>query len=249
MTTLRRLFPPLCLLAVFLLAWQLGYEAIGLVALAPPLDTFRNALALLVDPTAAPHIAETFKAFGAAMVIAIAGGVMLGTALGAHRTTGEVAEPIVLSVASLPKITLYPVILLIFGLGISAKVAFGALHGILPITVFTMNAIRNINPIYLRSARAMSLSPAQTARHILFPAVLPQVFSGIRVGISLALLGTLIGELFASQRGLGFMLLGAIGRNDVHLIGALVLILTTFAIVLSSVLLAVERRLWRGAAR
>ena len=67
-----------------------------------------------------------------------------GLALGAHRLSGEVAEPILVALYSIPKITLYPVILLLFGLGISAKIAFGVIHGIIPVILFTMNAVRNI---------------------------------------------------------------------------------------------------------
>jgi ABC-type nitrate/sulfonate/bicarbonate transport system permease component len=60
---------------------------------------------------------------------------------------------------SIPKITLYPLILLLFGLAISAKIAFGALHGIIPVIIFSMNAVRNLRPVLLRSARAIRLTP------------------------------------------------------------------------------------------
>ena len=65
---------------------------------------------------------------------------------------------------SIPKITLYPVILLLFGLGISAKIAFGVIHGIIPVILFTMNAVRNIRAVYLRSARAMRLTAGADRR-------------------------------------------------------------------------------------
>ena len=73
-------------------------------------------------------------------------GLLIGVPLGAARFAGEVAEPILVALYSIPKVTLYPVILLIFGIGMPAKVAFGALHGIVPISIFAMNAVRNINP-------------------------------------------------------------------------------------------------------
>ena len=138
--------------------------------------------------------------------------------LGGHRLSGEVAEPILVGLYSMPKITLYPVILLLFGLGMSAKVAFGALHGIIPVVLFTMNAVRNVNRTYLRAGRAMRLTPSQTAWFVLMPATLPEIFSGLRIGFSLTLLGTMLGELFASQRGLGFLLMTAIDLHDVKTI-------------------------------
>ena len=149
---------------------------------------------------------------------------------------------------SIPKITLYPVILLLFGLGMPAKVAFGALHGIIPVVLFTMNAVRNINRTYLRAGRAMRLSPSQTGWFVLVPATLPEIFSGLRIGFSLTLLGTMLGELFASQRGLGFLLMTAIDLHDVKTILAIAIFISIFAVTLNSVMLAVDRRLHRRTA-
>src|SRR5204863_1714048 len=104
-----------------------------------------------------PHVRETGLAFLQALAISWLGGVGVGVWLGGHKLSGEVAEPILVGLYSLPKITLYPVILLLFGLGMSAKVAFGALHGIIPVALFTMNAVRNVNQTYLRAGRAMRL--------------------------------------------------------------------------------------------
>ena len=71
------------------------------------------------------------------LLISLIGGLGLGVLLGAHRLSGEVAEPMLVALYSIPKITLYPVILLLFGLGISAKIAFGVMHGIIPVILFT----------------------------------------------------------------------------------------------------------------
>lgn len=144
---------------------------------------------------------------------------------------------------SLPKVTLYPLILLLFGLGISAKIAFGAIHGIIPVAIFTMNAIRNIKPVYVKTARTMGLSPLATVRTVLVPACLPEIVSGLRVGFSLTLLGVLIGEMFASKRGLGFVIMNAIGLNDVQTMLAVTLLLFVFAALVNSALLALDRHL------
>ena len=82
-------------------------------------------------------------------------------------------------------------------------------------------------------------------RSVLFPAALPEIFTGLRVGFSLTLIGTLLGEMFAAQRGLGFLLMNAIGLHNVDLIMAVTLLLITFAAAVSSVLLAIDRRLHR----
>jgi NitT/TauT family transport system permease protein len=138
-------------------------------------------------------------------------------------------------------------VLLIFGLGISAKVAFGVMHGIIPVIIFTMDAVRTIHPVLLKTARVLKLSPIQTASRILLPAMLPEVMTGLRVGFSLTLLGVIIGEMFASQQGLGFLIITGMNVHNVRLLTAVTLLLTLFAVATSSLLLIVERRL-RSAA-
>ena len=149
---------------------------------------------------------------------------------------------------SIPKVTLYPVILLVFGIGMPAKVAFGAIHGIVPISIFAMNAIRNINPTHLRTARVLRLPAWTLAASILFPAALPEIVTGIRVGFSLALIGTLLGEMFGSQRGLGYLLMQAMTLHNIERILAITLLLVVFAAAVNGVLLALDRRLHHAAA-
>ena len=231
------------LIAALFGAWQLLHFVVGGDALPSPLAASGRLLRLLGSPDFGANASETARAFGFALLISWIGGLGLGVLLGAHRLTGDVFEPMLVTLYAIPKITLYPVILLLFGLGVSAKIAFGALHGIIPVVLFTMTAVRNIHPVHMKSARALRLTPADTALHVILPATLPEVFSGFRVGFALTLLGTLIGEMFASQRGIGYMLVHAMQNNEPEIIVALALLLVTFATLASSLLLAIDRRL------
>lgn len=248
MTAVRTLRGPLLLTITLLVAWQLLHHWAGDTALTAPLPTLEHLWEMIGQKRFIPHVTETGLAFLQALAISWLGGVGIGVLLGGHKLTGEVAEPILVGIYSLPKITLYPVILLLFGLGMSAKVAFGALHGIIPVALFTMNAVRNVNRTYLRAGRSLRLTPAQMAWHILVPATLPEIFTGLRIGFSLTLLGTMLGELFASQRGLGFLLMTAIDLNDVQTILAIAVLISVFAVTANSILLAIDKRLHRGSA-
>jgi NitT/TauT family transport system permease protein len=238
---------PVLLILILLGAWQLLYLAAGDVALSSPARTARAAAAMLGDPRFVPHIRETLLAFMQGFVIALTIGLLIGLSLGASRLLGEVAEPILVALYSIPKVTLYPVILLVFGIGMPAKVAFGAIHGIVPISLFAMNAIRNISPVHLRTARVMQLSALETAGKILLRAALPEIVTGIRVGFSLTLIGTLLGEMFGAQRGLGFLLMQAMSLHEMERIMALTLLLVVFAASVNAGLLALERRLHQRA--
>ena len=231
------------LLAALLAGWQLLSLLTGAQVLTPPLATLQRLGQLMAGPDFAGHAIETGSAFIVALAISLAGGLVAGAALGAHRLSGEVAEPLLVGLYSIPKITLYPVVLLLFGLGLSAKIAFGAIHGIIPVILFTMNAVRSIPQAYLRAARSMRLTTWQTFAHVLVPATLPEIVTGFRLGFALTLLGTLIGEMFASQRGLGYLLIKSMENNDIDIIVALALLLVTLATAASWLLLVLERRL------
>lgn len=244
---MRRVFDTSLLVAVALAIWQ-GLHMLAPTALTSPLGTVERAVDLLGTGTFWPHVAETLTAFLYSLVLAFAGGLLLGLLLGLNRTGAKVADPILVSIYSLPKVTLYPVILLIFGLGMPAKVAFGTIHGIIPIAIFAMNAVRNMAPVYLKTARVLHLSRADTLRTVVIPAAIPEIVSGLRIGFSLTLLGVLIGEMFASQRGLGYMIMNAIGLHDVPTMMAVILMLALFAVAANAVLLWLDHRLHHRAA-
>ena len=194
------------LIAALLALWQGLHLWIGDIAIASPAATVRYAIGLFGSERFLPHLVETAKAFVAGYALAIVLGLGIGFWLGFSRVSGEVLEPMVVAVYSLPKVTLYPILLLAFGLGISAKIAFGTLHGMIPIILFTLGAVRGVRPVLVKTGRVLKLTPVQLVRSILFPAALPEIFTGLRVGFSLTLIGVLLAEMFASQRGLGYLL-------------------------------------------
>lgn len=239
----QRWLDPLVFTLLLLMLWQGASRFVGNDDLASPWQTFAAILHLLGSAAFWPHAAATGLAFANALLVTLVGGLAIGLGLGYFRLAGEVFDPIVGAAYAIPKITLYPIILLLFGLSLWAKVAFGALHGIFPMIIFTMNGVKNIRPVLLRAARMMRLTPAQSMRHVLVPAALPEIFTGFRLGFSLTLLGTLIGEMFASDKGLGFLLIRSIDQGDSATIMALSLLLFAVSALVGVVLLRIDRRL------
>jgi len=239
---MTRLFDAVAIMAAILAIWLGLHAYAGDVAITAPVPTFAFAGELLSRASFWGHVGATMSAFGLALAISSVAGVALGLVLGMRRFAGEVAEPILGSLYTIPKVTLYPLMLLIFGLGMSAKVAFGVIHGLIPVMLFTMAAVRNIPPVLLRTARALHLSPTQTALNVLAPAVTPEIVTGLRVGFALTLLGVLIGEMFASQRGLGFLIINGINNHDVRMTTAVTLIVVVFAVAANGLMLALDRR-------
>lgn len=235
---MTRRLDPVFVLAAFLALWQGGSLVVGDTGLASPMAAVARLLVLAARPGFRADVADTAGAFVLSAAISVMGGVVLGCALGLSRLVGRVVEPVLASLYALPKVTLYPVVLLLFGLGGGAKVAFGVMHGLIPIGLVTMNAVLQVRPVHLRAARAMRLTTVQTVFTVVLPSILPDVLGGIRIGVPLALLGVLIGEMFASRRGLGSVAMRAMEVND----GATLL---AVAVLLSAAALGINAGLGR----
>jgi NitT/TauT family transport system permease protein len=242
----RRLSDNFLLIFGLLGIWQILYLMVGEIALSPPLATTINAVELLRSPDFWPNLAVTFRALFIALAVEIAGGLVLGALFGLNRLLGEVVEPVIVTFYSIPKIVFYPVVLMFCGIGLLSVVVFAVLHGILPILLFTMTAVRNIRPVLRRTARAMRLNFVQTIWWIALPATIPEVFTGLRLGFAGTMLGVLLSEMFGSKNGLGFMLMNAIGLNQVNLIMSLTLLLVAFAAGVNLLLLSIDRRLHKS---
>jgi len=245
---MRNALPPLVVALAFLAGWQLLHGMAGADTISSPAET----VAFLARMMGTAHfwldVGETGVAFLWALLLSMAFGIFLGVVLGLSSTAGEVVEPILVNFYALPKVTLYPLVLLAFGLGMSAKVAFGVMHGLVPIALLTRNAVTQLKPVYWRTAKVMRLTSAEVAFRVILPAIVPELVAGTRIGFSLSLLGVLIGEMFASKRGLGFAAVNAMGLGDIRTILAIGTFLAVFAVVANSGMLCLERALRHRSA-
>jgi NitT/TauT family transport system permease protein len=232
--------------AALVVAWQALSWAVGPAAVPPPLVTIRHLGAMFGQDRFLVDLAATSQAYAVSLALAMAGGLALGIVSGGWRAAGEIIEPPLLVLIATPKVMFYPIILLFFGLGDAAKIFFGILHGLPPVVILTANALRTLKPIYRKAALVMRLSHRDYARHVLVPAVFPEIVASFRVCFALTLLGVLVGELFASARGLGHRLMASIGTHDQPTIMAITLLLFAFAGIGSSLLLALSRRARAG---
>jgi NitT/TauT family transport system permease protein len=237
---LQRVAAALIVAVVIIVVWHSLFLKVGQEAIASPSMALTKLLRLLGQPEFWENTAETSRALGLSLLISCVAGTLIGVALGSSRGRSDVAEPMLVTAYALPKVTLYPVVLMFFGIGLTAKVAFGALYGMIPMIILTMDAVRNMNPSLLRTARVMRLTMWQTFLFVKVPATIPEIVSGLRISFSITLLGVMIGEMFASRRGLGFMIMNSIGVNDTSTMMAITVLVGVFAIVINSALIALD---------
>ena len=245
MIAAKRAADTLLLLIVMVLAWQALYQAVGATALPAPLPTFAYLAKFLPSARFGESAWATLVSFSYALLLSYAIGLTIGIWMGFHRLSGAVGEPILISLYTLPKVTLYPVVLLIFGLSVAGRVTFGAMHGVLPVALLTMSAIRNIPPVYLKSAQALHLSRWQIIATVLLPATLPEVVAGLRIGFTLTLLGVLLAEMFAAKHGLGSLIINAMQLLQGEEMVSVAIVLFAFAALANALLLFIEHRLHR----
>jgi ABC-type nitrate/sulfonate/bicarbonate transport system permease component len=184
---------------------------------------------------------ELIVAFGMSVVF----GMLIGVLVGMTDIGRRSFYPIVLLLYGIPQAILLPLFVLMFGLGPASKIAFGFSHGVFPVIVNTIAGMRNVNPLLLRGAAAMGATPFEQLRYVMFPHMVTAVFTGLRLAMTLTLLGVLLAELFVSQGGIGFFtLMYAETFNPAALI-ALILTLALLAIVLNELVRMVEARFSR----
>jgi len=227
--------------AVLVVIWQGVHDYAGTEALAPPLQTVEHLWAMAQTAGFWGHVGETAKAIGLALLLSCVAGALGGVLLGVSPLASEVASPMLVALYSLPKVALYPLVLLFFGIGLPAKVVFGAMYGMIPMMLIAMNAIRSMNGTLSKTARVMQLTKAQTIGTIIIPAIVPELVTGIRVSFSITFLGVMIGEMFASSRGLGFLIMNSIDINDTATMMAVAILIAGFAVAVNTGLMAAER--------
>lgn len=224
---------PLALLAV----WQVSAMLAGDFYIATPADAF----AALDRDWFFDSLGATLLAALIGFLIAAAAGLWIGVTLGLTRFWGQVLEPVTLSVYSIPKVTLFPIFLTVFGFGLGSKVAFGMFHGVFPILIIAMNATRAVSPVHLKVARSLRLGRVQTFKQVIFPSIYPSLLTGLRLGFSLTLLGVILGEMFASRAGFGYELVEAITLHDMPRMYGIVATLVVIAFVVNALLLRWEQ--------
>src|SRR5262249_15801866 len=232
------------ILVVLLLAWQGLHQLVGATALPAPVPTLAYLAKFVPTERFAENAWATLVCFFYALLLAYGIGLAIGVWMGIHRLSGAVGGPVLISLYTLPKVTLYPVVLLI-GVSLAGRVTFGGMDGVLPVALLTMSAIRNIPPVYLKSARTLHLSAWQTIVTVLFPATLPEIVAGLRIGFTLTLLGVLLAEMFAAKQGLGSLIINAMQLMQTEEMLAVAVVLFAFAALANALLLWIEHRLHR----
>jgi ABC-type nitrate/sulfonate/bicarbonate transport system permease component len=187
-----------------------------------------SLMKLLVDPIFYRNLQVTMMEVIFALAIGAGAGITTGIALGANRFLMRAFEPYVYYLSPTPRIILFPVMIMWFGVGPASKIALGALSAFFAIALSTAAGMRQIDPVLIRVGRSFRANIWQMAMKIYLPAMRVPILNGIRLGMGTAIITVLLGETKLSNQGLGYLIMQIYTRFDMP--GLYALLITIFVI-------------------
>ena len=213
-----------------------GWEALAQSGLlyrdvVPSLFAIGKAIvALLVDPQYYFNLGVTAAEVAAALTIGGISAVVVGLILGGSKFLSRAYEPYLYYLGPTPKIIFFPIMIMWFGVGPASKVALGTLSCFFPIALSVAAGMRQIDPVLIRVGKSFRLNAWQMATKVYLPAMRHPIINGIRLGLGVALIGTLLAETKLSNKGIGFLIIQAYSLFDMPRMYAMLIVLFMIAI-------------------
>jgi NitT/TauT family transport system permease protein len=233
-------------LVLFVAAWQLivfltGYQSFILPGPYTVAERFARAWA---DGTMWPHARTTLVEVLLGFAIGASLALVIGIGLARSRLAERLLSPYLVAAQATPVLALAPLIALWFGTGLPSKLVICTLIVFFPVAVATMVGIRSVDPRLLEMASSFRATGWQVITRVEVPAALPAILGGLRVGITLAVIGAIVGEWAGGDTGLGVLINVARGSLfDIPLMFATLLTLALLGVALYLVMVLIERRL------
>jgi ABC-type nitrate/sulfonate/bicarbonate transport system permease component len=215
-----------------LVIWE-AIAASGLLFrdVVPSLSVIGGALVtLLTDPSYYFNLGVTAGEIGTAMLIGGLAGLAAGILLGANPLLAQAYESFLYYLGPTPKIIFFPVMIMWFGVGPGSKVAMGVISCFFPVALSAAAGMRGIDKVLIRVGRSFRLTAWQMVTKIYLPAMRLPVINGVRLGLGVAIIGTLLAETKLSNKGVGFLIINAYSTFNMPRMYALLIVLFVLSI-------------------
>ncbi|HYT53265.1 MAG TPA: ABC transporter permease [Verrucomicrobiae bacterium] len=216
----------------------------------PPTSVIRSFWNLTFSGQLNKHFAATLIEFSYGFTTACIAGIVIGYFMGMHKWFDEIMDPWIATLYSIPIITVVPLIIIWFGIGMISKVVVVFKITAVAIILNTAAGIKNLDPVWLELAKSLRLSTWETTYKIRFPGALPYIITGMRLGVGRALLGVVVAELMAANAGLGYMLRDSSETWDSPKLFVTVILLAAIGLVSFNLIKRLEQKMapWRQSA-
>jgi NitT/TauT family transport system permease protein len=235
-----------------LAAWQAASgRLIDNFFISNPVDVFWRLLGWIRDGSLFGHIWATVYETGLGFLIGSVLGAALGIWLGVSPLAARLLNPYLNALNALPKVALAPLFVLWFGLGIESKVALAAVLVLFLVFLNTFAGVREVDQDLIDAARLMRATRAQVIAKVIIPSAMSWMFAGLKISVPYALIGAVLGEMIAANRGLGYLVQFSGSQFDAAGVFAVLLVIALLAVGLNFLVEIVQHRMerWRIVSR
>jgi ABC-type nitrate/sulfonate/bicarbonate transport system permease component len=223
-------------IAVVLLTWEaVGRSGLILHEVFPPLsEVLRGLASVLADATTRGNALVTAVEIAAGFAIGSGAGLVLGLLLGVVPYADRVLQPILYYLGAIPKIIVYPILILLLGAAEGSKIGIASLSAVFPVAINTAVAARQVRPALIRAAQTLGAQRSQMLLKVYLPAMAGDVLSGLRIGLAVATIGALLAETSVAQAGLGLQAIRYYSQLQIPEMYALLLLVFTVATLINA---------------
>jgi NitT/TauT family transport system permease protein len=200
---------PFGVAAVFLLIWDVSVRLSGSDLFPKPIDVARAIVELIQHGLLVKYMVASLFRVSWGFALATVVGIPFGLVLGWYTRAAQAFNPMIQILRPISPIAWIPVAILWFGVSDAAPIFLIFLASVFPITVSSMAAVRNMQPVYVRAAKNFGLSEWELFRQVIFRACLPQIITGLRIALGIAWLVVVAAEMIAVNSGLGYLIIDA----------------------------------------
>ena len=242
---------PILFLVFLVVAWDLAIRVFNIppYQVPKPIDVI---VTLWQEwPKLLAEAWPTTQATVAGFLLSAAFGIPVAMLIAGSRTVESYVYPLLVFSQSIPKIAIAPLFVVWFGFGMFPKVLSAFLLGFFPVVVSAVQGFKSVEPDMLDLARAMEANRLQIFRMVSFPHALPAIFAGLKVSITLAVVGAVVGEFVGSNSGIGYVLQRSIGNFELPTMFAALVVLALIGVILFWILDVLERLMipWHASQR
>ena len=225
-------------LAMALIAgWQLASgRLIDPFFVSSPVEVWHRLASWAANGTLSLHLGYTLYATALGFIIGSVSGFAFGFTLGRNEMLAAILSPFITALYCLPKIALAPLIIMWFGIGIESKIAMSGVVVFFLVFLSTYSGVREVNPLFVNSVRIMGAKRIQVLVYVVLPSAMSWVLAGLKVSVPYALIGTVVGELMSSNRGIGFLIAQSSGVFDTAGVFAGLILLAAVGVIVNSAL-------------
>lgn len=230
--TLRAVVLPVATGVAALITWEWAVWALHIPQVVLPSPSLVARSIVTNAGLLAVHLVPTAVVTVVGFVLAMLLGTAIGIAIALSRLARDTVYPCVLAFQLVPKIALAPLFIVWFGMGLESRFAFSAFISFFPIAVAMASGLEATDRRTLALCRSLNATPRRVLLHVRIPFAIPFVFAGMKIAITMAVIGTVVGEFISSRSGLGYLILNAASRMQTDLILAAIIVLCAVGLVL-----------------